>query len=447
MPIPYKTSAGEERWRARWRTGNGERQSRSGFMSEAKAREHEEAMRTARRQGQPLRRPKTRMTIGEYWEQWWVEEVTAAKARGTQAGYRSIYAAYIGPRIGRLRLQQIIDDPQLLVDWRARLAREKSQTVMVQAQRVLSSMLSAAAEERAIPHNPVLLLTQQGRRGRARRIARAQPKSEPLAVDLTAWFLVMEHLRRPERPPIKEGGKHRTRRYPLERERDALIVALGFMAGLRLPSEALGLTREDIRGERLHMEGRNSAGEYTPGSKTGPGRDMPLRPELTAVLERVELAYRSTGQPLAREDFWISTREGETWSEHQAHNWREREFNPVTRQVAEDFPQFSDLRKATPYTTRHTFISSCLQAGLSLATIATWCGTSIQMISQTYGRMIRRYEGKPATTLDEQFQAAKLDAMSLLSTSSTTPAAQQGGPTGGPTAAKMLPAKRRRKAD
>jgi integrase len=46
--------------------------------------------------------------------------------------------------------------------------------------------------------------------------------------------------------------------------------------------------------------------------------------------------------------------------------------------------------KATPYLTRHTFVSCCLQAGISLATIASWCGTSIQMISRTYGRMIRR---------------------------------------------------------
>jgi integrase len=65
----------------------------------------------------------------------------------------------------------------------------------------------------------------------------------------------------------------------------------------------------------------------------------------------------------------------------------------VVRQVAADFPQFADLSNATPYAARHTFMSCCLQAGLSLATIAGWCGTSIQMISETYGRMIRRYEG------------------------------------------------------
>ena len=54
-------------------------------------------MRTARRQGRPLRRPRTRLTIDDYWQRWWTEEVTVGKARGTQYGYRDIYACYIGP--------------------------------------------------------------------------------------------------------------------------------------------------------------------------------------------------------------------------------------------------------------------------------------------------------------------------------------------------------------
>ena len=402
-------------------------------------------MRTARRQGRPLRRPKTRLTISDYWQRWWTEEVTVGKARATQYSYRGIYGSDIGPRIGNLKLRQLIDDPQLLVHWRTTLAKDKSQSALQHAQRVLSSMLSAAAEEGVIPHNPLLLLTQQGRRVRTRTIGRAQPRSEPLAVDLAAWFLVLTYLRRPTRPAIR-GDKPRARRYPLDRERDALIVALGFMAGFRLPSEALGLTRADVRRSRLHMEGRSSLGEYTPGSKTGAGRDLPLRPELAEEFKRVERAYRDAGRPLGPTDFWISARDGGIWTEHQARNWREREFRPVVRQVAADFPQFADLRHATPYAARHTFMSCCLQAGISLATVAGWCGTSIQMISETYGRVIRRYEGASPVPLDEQFRAGRVEAMTLLSATPTTPPAQQGGPTDGPTGRKLPPAKRRKVA-
>jgi integrase len=188
------------------------------------------------------------------------------------------------------------------------------------------------------------------------------------------------------------------------------------MAGLRLPSEALGLTAGDVHVGRLYIEGRSSSGEYLDGSKTGPGRDLPLRPELAEEFAHTAQICRDAGRRLASSDFWISARRGGgIWSEHQANNWRRRDFRPVVQQVATDYPQFSGIARATPYATRHTFISCCLQAGLSLATIAAWCGTSIQMISATYGRMIRRHEGASPITLDEQFRAGKVEAMSLLS--------------------------------
>jgi integrase len=308
----------------------------------------------------------------------------------------------------------VIEDPQLLIDWRSKLIRDRSLSALEHAQRVLSSMLSAAAEEGVITHNPLLLLNRKGHRGRRRVIARARPRREPAAVDLTAWFLVRDYLRRPTRPR-GTGGRARSRRYRLDLERDALIVALGFMGGLRLPSEALGLVERDVRGDRLHIEGRSSSGEYLPGSKTGQGRDLPLRRELAAELERVRLAYRDAGQPLRPHDFWISARrDGGVWTAHQANNWRRREFAPVVHEVARDFPQFADIARTTPYLTRHTFISCCLQAGLSLATVAAWCGTSIQMISATYGRMIRRLEEAPPVSLDEQFRAGKVEATALL---------------------------------
>jgi hypothetical protein len=142
---------------------------------------------------------------------------------------------------------------------------------------------------------------------------------------------------------------------------------------------------------------------------------MPLRMELSEEFDRVEREYRDAGEPLGPADFWVSSRrDGGVWTEHQSRNWREREFRPAVRQIASDFPQFRDIRNATPYSTRHSFISCCLQAGISLATIAAWCGTSIQMISETYGKMIRRYEGTSPVPLDQQFQTAKAEAMSLL---------------------------------
>ena len=145
---------------------------------------------------------------------------------------------------------------------------------------------------------------------------------------------------------------------------------------------------------------------------------MPLRAELAEEFDRVARAYGEAGHRLGATSFWVSAPDGGIWTEHQARNWRRREFRPVVRQVATDFPQFVDIARATPYATRHTFISCCLQAGISLATIAQWCGTSIQMISWTYGRMIQRYEGASPVALDEQFRTAKVEAVSLLAAGS-----------------------------
>jgi len=415
-------------------------------------------MRTARRRGQALRPPRVNLTIDQYWQRWWAQEVVVAKARGTQYGYRAVYCAYVGPRIGDVKLRELIEDPEMLVRWRSALAQTKSQAVVVQAQRVLSSMLSAAAEQGVLPHNPFMLLEARGHRGRARKVARPATSRGPVAIDPVAWFLLTAYLRRSTRPGGRGVGQ-RLRRYALDRERDALIVSLGFMAGLRLPSEALGLTYEDMRKGRLQIEGRSSHGEYAVGSKTGPGRDVPLVPELAAELRRIARVYRDAGQALETGDFWIAARDGAIWSEHQAHAWREREFRPVARQVAFDYPQFGALADATPYLSRHTFVSCCLQAGISLATIASWCGTSIQMISRTYGRIIRRHEGAAPVDLAQQYRTAKVEAMSLLSAGSVRPdntgqggstepifdpAVGQGGSTGGSTAVK-LPSARRQK--
>ena len=139
MPDSYTTRKGQLRWRARWRTGSGERHTKRGFRTEGDARAYEEAMRTDRRRGEPLRPPRTRMSVDDYWRRWWQQEAVIAKARGTQYGYRAVYNAYIAPGIGQVRLRELVEDPQLLTRWRASLATTKSDAVVVQAQRVLSS--------------------------------------------------------------------------------------------------------------------------------------------------------------------------------------------------------------------------------------------------------------------------------------------------------------------
>jgi len=208
-------------------------------------------------------------TVAEYWERFFSNEVAIAKARATQHGYRAIFDSYIRQELGHEQLHDLISDRRMLVRWRSRLAEGKSHAVVVQAQRVLSSMLSAA-EEGAIPHNPLLSPGRFGRRSSSHKLTRGRRARDPLAIDPSAWFLLMEQLRRGAGASAKDSRSRRPARL-LERERGALMVALGFMAGLRLPSEALGLRHRDARAGRLYVEGRSSAGEYSSGGR-GPRR-------------------------------------------------------------------------------------------------------------------------------------------------------------------------------
>jgi len=196
--------------------------------------------------------PADLATVAEYWERFFSKEVAVAKARATQQGYRAIFDSYVRKELGDEQLHNLIADRQVLVGWRSRLAETKSHAVVAQAQRVLSSMLSAAAEDGTIPHNPLLSHGQFGRRSGSRKLARGRRARDPLAIDPSAWFLLMERLRRGARWSAVGAPRHGAR--SLERERGALMIALGFMAGLRLPSEALGLRHRDVRAGRLYVE-------------------------------------------------------------------------------------------------------------------------------------------------------------------------------------------------
>ena len=47
------------------------------------------------------------------------------------------------------------------------------------------------------------------------------------------------------------------------------------------------------------------------------------------------------------------------------------------------------IRPRKFYSTRHTFIAWALSEGANLKGLAEYCGTSVQMIEQSYGRFMR----------------------------------------------------------
>ena len=57
--------------------------------------------------------------------------------------------------------------------------------------------------------------------------------------------------------------------------------------------------------------------------------------------------------------------------------------------VASRFLRSLGIRPRKFYTARHTFIAWALSEGANLKGLAEYCGTSVQMIEQSYGRYMR----------------------------------------------------------
>jgi integrase len=64
--------------------------------------------------------------------------------------------------------------------------------------------------------------------------------------------------------------------------------------------------------------------------------------------------------------------------------WRTREWYPAL--------EAAELRRRGPYQLRHTFATEALAAGVSIFELARVMGTSVEMISITYGHLARDSE-------------------------------------------------------
>ncbi len=63
-------------------------------------------------------------------------------------------------------------------------------------------------------------------------------------------------------------------------------------------------------------------------------------------------------------------------------NWRRRDWRPALDAAGLD-------PRLTPYAMRHTYASFALDAGVTLFELARLMGTSVKMIDETYGHLVR----------------------------------------------------------
>jgi len=160
-----------------------------------------------------------------------------------------------------------------------------------------------------------------------------------------------------ERDQILEAFKHEAPHY-------LPYVEFLFLTGCRT-SEANGLRWDDV-GEAIAFHQARIEGKDKEGLKTQKSRKFPINTQLRELMGR-------TAPSNINGEYVFRTESG---SPIDGHNFLNKVWRPLVRRLPIPYrPQYS---------TRHTFITECLAAGIPIATIAAWVGNSPKTIYSHY---------------------------------------------------------------
>ena len=152
------------------------------------------------------------------------------------------------------------------------------------------------------------------------------------------------------------------------------FVEFLFFTGCRT-SEAIGLQWKHISpdlktitfSEALVLKNRKE-------TKTGAIRKFPVNAQLKNILDKVKGDSRSKPDDLV----FVSP----TGLAIDSHNFLNRVWKPLLIEAGIDY--------RSQYTTRHTFISHCLEAGVPVQQVAEWVGNSSRTIWQHYAGISKK---------------------------------------------------------
>jgi integrase len=188
----------------------------------------------------------------------------------------------------------------------------------------------------------------------------------------------------------------------------AYIVSTLAYSGAR-PGEVLGAARRHLlpadleadppKGPRLKVEQRNSLGELINGAKSTkrPRRSILIPAALADDLEAwVDFSQLKPNDPL-----FPSWHSGGFWSEHDYHNWRERNYAPMAKSVG------LTVEQDNPYDLRHVYVSLRYAAGHNPIEIAKAAGHSPTLSMDYYADVIEAYEGRGPIDWEAEIAAAR----------------------------------------
>jgi integrase len=438
-------------YKARWRErddGGVQRQRSKSFSrrdtgslerARAAAVAHREGAREIVRAGDTVLRTdrSARILLGDLFKEWITHH--AAPHTGERYARDAVrtWDKHIEPRLGRVKLGALADDPGVIVRFHEDLQQAG---LAISARRASLALLRAVLRwgRRRYPRALVVDVSGlfQVPSAKRRRLIRA---ADPIAVER----IIEAVLKRPNRDPLG----------PI---RDAaLVAAMGFTVAAR-PSEWLvSATWRDVREGTVELQAvQNELGEESDvevGLKTG-ARVALLLPNAyeRLIAYRRALEARFGKQPDNALVFQEVSKHGTLWYEDgfpvewsadHYKRWTARVWRPA-RQVAAQAPDTEHwIAGLTFYELRHSAISTALHStlvmtkdGMNLHALASYAGHDVQTMQRYYAHVIARYRNAQPIDLEADCQSAR----QRVETQPFEPAETPAGP--------QLEAQRRRRA-
>ncbi len=236
----------------------------------------------------------------------------------------------------------------------------------------LSACCEWAMRKKLVNDNPFKELAKEIRTKKKSRVSR-KPFSRTCVPAIIAAF---------------ENDTYSSKFSPISHSYYASYVKFLFHTGCR-PEEAIALKWKHIEKNRIYFcEAVATDVRIRKSTKTHEPRYFPINVELQRILDNIR------PQGSKPEDLVFPARNGK---ELDTHNFLNRVWKPVIKQlvtagkVKEYLPQ---------YNCRHTFITLCLEDGISSRRVAEWCGTSVAVIEEHYAGTINHIQ-VPSFGLEE----------------------------------------------
>lgn len=372
---PYKRADGtvSETFSVRYTEPEGRRRRRT-FDSLDDALDFQAKHRSARRwRPEELRQEQGgQQTLGEFFEQWWVDHGLAELKRSTLTVYRCLWEAHAEPRLGLVPLRDI--DARRVVAFRGELlAAGAGPHSVVKTMSMLQRVFRDAVEYGDVAFNPFKAV-QKPSPGPTREARPLTPlQVERLADDIAA------------------------RGYGMS----AVLVRLMAYTGLR-PQEALALHWYTVGPKTLLVELANTDGELDRLKNRKRSRKRSRTVDLVApVVDDLRRWRAEQGEPA--DDGLVFPHEvhGGLWLEEQYRTWRRRIYAPSAENVG--------LPTTRPYDLRHTWASLLIaEKRLSIAEVAEQLGDKTSTVLDVYTHTMREWRHRGKLDVTREIRRARL---------------------------------------